>query len=169
MSTTEVYAVRKNGDVTIYGNAHNSFGGGIYIWAKLAEKYHVKMNVLDFKPIWDRAGFLEEADNWVLISTFDHCIVSKEHLPTLIQYLKTFIQAYRSSTLVEEIEILERALNDSEVEGVAFNQTSVVADMWEVKLPEKDIVDSETRPYNIGRDEKHWWLTPETILEMREQ
>ena len=166
MSYIEVFAVRTNGDITKYGEAHNSYGGAMYIWMKLKEKYNVTYaSLIDFSPLWGKVGTLEEADNWVLASTFDYVVISKEHLPTLIKHLKTFVATYRSSTLEVEIEILERALRDDTIQAVAFNQTSVNADMWCVPLSEgeQELIGDCTRPYNIYIDTGHWYLTPQSI------
>lgn len=166
MSYTEVFAVRANGDVTLYGEAHNAFGGAMYIWMKLKEKYNVTAaTFMNFNPLWKMAGNLEEADNWVLASTFDNVVIDKEHLPTLIKHLKTFIAVYHSSTLETEIEILERALNDEAIQAVAFNQTSVNADTWRIPLSEEDQEETgdSTRPYNINIDKGHWYLTPQSL------
>lgn len=164
MSYTEVFAIRENGDITEYGQAHNAFGGAMFIWMKLKEKYHVEgATFLDFGPLWKKCGELEEADNWVLASTFDNVVIRREHLPILITHFKTFTSVYSTPTLQTEIQILERAANDTAISGVAFNQTSVVCDTWIVSLPETDT--EETRAYNIHKDTKHWYLTPEIFIE----
>lgn len=164
MSYTEIFAIQENGDITKYGEAHNAFGGAMFIWVKLKEKYNVtEANFMNFNPLWQKAGTLEEADNWVLASTFDKVVISKEHLPTLVKHLKTFTDVYSTSTLKTEIEILQDALEDDTIQGVAFNQTDVVDDTWSIPLPEDEIIDDETRPYNINKDTGHWYLTPQEL------
>ncbi|MEG0349559.1 hypothetical protein [Enterococcus sp.] len=39
MSTTEIYGILKNGDVTAYGSASNSWLGGMHVWNTLRGKY----------------------------------------------------------------------------------------------------------------------------------
>ena len=164
MSYTEVFAIRENGDITKYDEAHNAFGGAMFIWMTLKEKYNVSQaTFMNFNPLWEKCGTLEEADNWVLASTFDNVVISKERLPSLIKGLKTFTAVHSTATLKAEIEILERALEDGAIQGVAFNHTSVNADTWTIFLPEDEIIDDETRPYNINKDTGHWYLTPEEL------
>lgn len=163
MSYTEIFAVRENGDITKYGEAHNAFGGAMHIWMYLKEKYQVQdASVFDFGPLWKKVEELQETDRWVLMSTFDRVLISKEHLPTLIKHLKTFAGYAPTPTLKEEIAILERAARDESIQAVGFNQTSVIADMWLVPVSEEEEMETgySTRAYNIHKDKGHWYLEP---------
>lgn len=167
MSYLEVFAARENGDVTKYGKAHNSHGGAYHIWETLRDKYQVvNANLYDgFKPVWDSIGAMEEQDQWVLASTFDYILFPKEHLSTLIKHLGDFTERYPTETLFDEINILEQTLQDNEVMGVGFQQTSVAKPLWTVHLPSDDIIDDE-RPYNVKIDNLHIYITPESLSKL---
>lgn len=163
MSYTEVFAVKEDGNVTKYGEARNAFGGAMHVWMYLKDKYQVEdVSIFDFGPLWKKVEELQETDRWVLMSTFDKVLVSKELLPTLIEHLKTFVQYAPTSTLKEEIDVLERAVQDEHIQAVGFNQTSVIADMWCTPVPEEVEMETgySTRAYNIHKDKGHWYLEP---------
>ncbi|SRR6266571_1188624 len=165
MSYLEVFVVRPNGDVVKYGEAHNAWGGAMHIWEKLDKQYQTNCPILNYRQLWNSIGRMSEPDKWVLASTYDNVLIQDEHLPTLIKHLTAFVECYPSSTLVEAIDLLERASEDNEAQAVGFNQTSVNSDVWRVYIPPEDEEeeDGETRPYNIYKDTGHWYLTPEYV------
>jgi hypothetical protein len=160
MTCMEINAVRPNGDVTLYGEAQNSWGGAMHIWLTLANTYGIPMRFSEdgFKQLWGSIDTMSIPDQWVMASTFDMCIIAKEQLPTLIKHWQAFYKLYPKDTLKEGIAILRKAAKDSSVQGVCFNQTSVV-DSWSVATD----TDEGSRPYNVNQDTGHWYLTPEYL------
>jgi hypothetical protein len=161
MTYMEVLAVRDNGDVTDYDEAHNSWGGAMHIWMKLAQKYDIPFSFSEegFKKIWQGIVRMSEPDQWVMASTFDMMIVPKEDLLSLTKYWKVFCERYPSDTLREAIVILERASQDEQVQGICFNHTSIV-DSWSVPSENEQ---EGSRPYNINLDHKHKYLNADYI------
>lgn len=159
VSCTEIYVERKNGDVEHYGDAHNAWGGAMHIWMTLKEHYAISGRDLfgGFEALWSRIQEYAPMDQWVLASTFDGMIIPVETLGIFLGHLKNFIKAHPTDTLKEELSILTRALSDTEVVGVCFNQTSVNSNPWYVYNSEED----EGRPYNTQQDSDHQRLTPD--------
>lgn len=57
MSTTEIYAIEKNGDVVPYGSAQNSWLGGMHVWNSLSEKYDLGEGMMfGFDRTWNCFG-----------------------------------------------------------------------------------------------------------------
>lgn len=167
MSYVEIYAVRPNGNIERYGEAHNAWGGAMHIWVALASKYKTGGDLIQgFKTLWRSIGQMEESDQWTLASTFDQCIIQKEYLPTLIKHLNTFLcETAWHGTLAQEIEVLKRANEDVNVQGVCFNQTSVNTNPWYIYSDESEEDGEDGRVYNINNDTNHWFLTPEYLAQ----
>jgi hypothetical protein len=167
MTSMEVLAVRSNGEVVNYDEAHNSWGGAMHIWMMLSEKYRiqVRFSMTGFNELWRRIDEMAEPDQWVMASTFDKFIVPKEHLPTLIKHWKDFYDRHPTDTMAQGISILKRASDDSEVTGICFNMTSIV-DSWRVPVDDEE---GGSRSYNINQDTGHKLLTPEYIQGLKEQ
>ena len=175
MSYCEIYALRRNGDIEQYGDARNAFGGAMHIWMVYAEQLGILPSASG-KPeaardialgrllhggmddVWKRYDELPEPDQWVMRSTFDRVLIGKAALPTYLGHLRAFAERHPSETLREIIAILDRAALDSAVCGVAFNHTSVVHGTWLVPVESADDEEVEDRPYNIKRDQGHWWI-----------
>ncbi len=168
MTYLEIFAVRPDGNVQKYGEAHNAWGGAMHIWRTLDEKYQTGSGLFDYRPLWESIGRLDEPDQWVLASTYDWVLISKEHLPTLIKHLKAFCKRSPTETLDEAITVLERAVQDESVQAIGMNQTSVNDLWWHALTPSDEGADEdEHHPYNIHRETKHWYLTPEYIQSRR--
>lgn len=165
MSRVEIYAVRPNGDIEKYGEAQNAFGGAMHIWMALKDKYKTGGGILEgFTTLWQNIGKMSEVDQWVLASTFDNVMITKEHLPTLIRHLNTFmVEDAWSDTLAKEITILKQATRDKHVQAICFNQTSVNSNPWYVSSEDEEGEIVDERPYNINQDTGHWFLTPEYL------
>lgn len=155
MTYTEIYAVRPNGDITEYGEAHNAWGGAMHIWMKLGEQYGIKgAHPFDLGPLWKSINAMSERDQWVMASTFDQVIIPKEHLKTFVEHLQAL--------LITEIGIIHQAIEDENVQGICFNQTSVNSNPWWICDESNE---DEGKPYNVNQDTEHWFLTPEKLRE----
>ncbi len=157
MSTTEIYAIEKNGDVTPYGSAQNSWLGGMHVWNSLSDKYGFDDSLMSgFNKTWGNfnKGIYEDYENVVLGSTFDHIIVLKENFEQLLMSFKKYYSVYPNSNFGQQIEVIEAMKVDDNVIGVAWCQTSVADDLWDYYNEGED----ECIPYNIFKGEKHWDL-----------
>ena len=158
MSTTEIYAIEKNGDVIPYGSAKNSWLGGMHVWKSLDEKYDFGGNMMfGFERVWEafNTGIYEEYENVVLGSTFDNAIVLKKDFDQLLTSFKKYYSVYPNSNFGQQIKVIEAMKVDENVIGVAWCQTSVADDLWDYGYDEET---DETIPYNIFAGDKHWEL-----------
>lgn len=158
MSTTNLYGIQKNGDVTSYDIVKNSWLGGMHVWKTLAEKYNLESDFLSgFGDVWSRynKSFYERYEDIVLGSTFDHVIVLKENFDELIESFKKYFDAYPTSNFDEQIEIINSMAADENIIGVAWCQTSVVDDLWNYDYDEEQ---DEIIPYNIFKGDGHFNL-----------
>lgn len=163
MTYTEIYAVRPNGDITEYGEAHNAWGGAMHIWVTLRDKYGTHgVHGFDFSLTWGSANKMSERDQWVMAGTFDKVIIPKEQLPTYRNFLRSFANEYPTQNLEEQISLLDRAILDDTVRGICFNQTSVNSNPWWIYDESND---EEGKPYNVDVGTKHWFLMPEALKE----
>ncbi|MDT2675355.1 hypothetical protein [Enterococcus dongliensis] len=164
MSTTELYAVNKNGDVTPYGEAKNSWLGGMHVWNSLNEKYALNDDMMfGFKKTWGNfnKGFYEEYEDVLLGSTFDKVIVLKENFEQLISNFEKYLAVYPNSNFGQQIEIIQAMKEDEDVIGVAWCQTSVADDLWDFAYDDEE---DETIPYNVFKGEEHWNLFAELTV-----
>jgi hypothetical protein len=159
----EIYAIGPNAIVNqnIYGEPHNAFGGAIHIWTTLGEKYGTNFSLFNPDPTWKAIDRMEERDRWAMGFTFDMVVVRKSELPTLIRHLVSFAKDYPTPTLDECIDVLRRARNDSNVEAVCFNHTSVSESPWVVY--DSDDECDEGRGFDLNKDKGAWYLTEESI------
>lgn len=189
MSSTEIYVFRKDGYAEKYANVHNSWRGAYTIWTMLEKKYlqshrpaydpdlkhaprgywsrfdYVSYNEEDrqkaLKEVWDLAkegSPLTENERIVFISTMDWMICEIEDLPELIKAYRTF---EGDTSLPEQANILEKILNEKDVIAIGINQTSVAAG-WDERGDEQDPENPEENlPYNILKENKHFYLFEE--------
>lgn len=170
MSYTEIYKVLKNGDVHFLGEVKNSFRSAMKIWDILDSKYlpeyepYYRFNSIDkyyrtmdmkgeaVKEVWnlvDRDD-VDINDKLCLISTFDNVIFLKEDLPSLLNAFQNF---NTETSLIEQADIIENELlNNKDLIGIAWNQTSVNAGAWEIYDEDGEY----ERCYNIYIDSNHY-------------
>lgn len=119
--------------------------------------------------VWNLAkdSRLENFERGVMLSTFDDCICLRDNLETLAGYFDRFHKKYSCKNVGASFHMkgqateLRRVLEDPDVRGVAWIQTSVCGDVWEIF----DDAEAMTYPYNIDRGEKHWeWNLDEVML-----
>lgn len=177
MSYTEIYKFKKDGNAYIIGETKNSWRGAMAVWDILEQKY-----LPPFFPDWafakdksysrssemskDDGGAMKEvwelyngdkitaSEKITLGTTFDNVIVMKNDIPKVIEAFRNF---EGQTSLKEQADILEHALNDDDLMAVAWNQTSVNGDSW-ANYGGYDTLAEEDIPYNILTQDKHWDL-----------
>ena len=175
MSCVEVYYIDSKGDVRMFAEAHNAFGGAMLIWMAIKEKYDIQTSFFDWAPVWRLAGLntTPQHERIVLAFTFDNVWVKKENIQKLIDALSQFeseLPADRkgnNSTLQQLLEIFRKANSDSDVHGLCFNQTSVNGNPWRKQMLYAEAVETikgmtpdrfaEERPerrFNFNRDKE---------------
>lgn len=159
MSSTEIYGVKKNGDVVFIAETSNSWRGAMRVWTKLSEKYGIKGSLFQgFSGLWETAdtGVLTPAENIVLKSTFDYVIVQKGDIPLLLEAYREYDRIYPGSSLKEQADIIETEIieNDDWI-GVAWNQTSINASYWSIAYDEEK---DEEIPYNLFEGGSHRFI-----------
>ena len=158
MSSTEIYAILKNGDVVLYSEVENSRSCSLDIYKILADKYHIKnnKNVCNwFKKV--RGYFYqvvyEDPEEIILGTTLNNAIVMshEEHnkdFSELIYAMRYFSKKHNHTNLSEQLKVIEIMAKDPDVIGVAWNQTSLSDCLWND--------DENGYGYNIFKQNKHW-------------
>lgn len=159
MSYTEIYGIKKNGDVVFVDETDNAFRGAMHVWNRLCDKYNIPGGMFGgFQDLWKKAdtGFLSDAENTVLKSTFDNVVVKKEDIPMLLEAFKEYDEQFPNSSLLAQAHIIKKEiLQDDDMIGVCWNQTSVNSNPWTEYDDEAD----ESIPYNVLEGNRHWSLT----------
>lgn len=167
MSYTEIYKVKKDGDVVMIDEVRNAHRGAWSVWAILEERHLPTTEITRLftipsqenkqKEIWDLA-YNEKIplhERMVLLSTFDNAIVSKQNIPDLLESFRKFDG---ETSLKEQANIIEETFkNDDDMIGIAWNETSVNGDAWlspNLTIDENGVEDYPV--YNIFRDEGHF-------------
>lgn len=115
------------------------------------------------------SGKLNRNERVVLASTFDNVVVEKKFLPRVIEALRTFTDEHNEN-LLAQADLLEKALDDQEIWGISWNQSSMHSDRWDSYVPYKKGEHPEwndddaneagichfREPYNMNRDNIHW-------------
>lgn len=159
MSETVIYGVKSNGEVEFVGETRNAWRGAMHVWTRLSEAYGIQGGFLGgFEKLWKMAdkGRLKDFENTTLKSTFDNVVVWKEDIPKLIAAFKEFEEKYPNSSLWEQAKIIEDdIINDEDMIGVCWNQTSVNRNPWREGYDEET---DEPIPYNVLKGNRHWFL-----------
>lgn len=185
MSYTEIFTFDKKGNASQYGEVKNAFRGAMQVWNLLdfkylppfiptwalnlpvrEERYHRSSDFMGggLKEVWSLFDNpdISETDKIVLGTTFDNVVVMKENLQSVIDAFRAF---EGETSLKEQADILEEALNDEDVIAVAWNQTSVNGGAWETgDVFYDEDGDEQLVPYNLSGD-KHWDLFNEKVEE----
>ena len=180
MSYTEIYKFGKDGNAENLGEVRNAFRGAMAVWMEMEKRYlspypkPMWMDDADYKErgysrtsasmglpmggkspmqeIWDLGDIerVSKQEKIVMLSTLDNVIVMRENIEELREAFESFDG---ETSLKEQAEIIKEALTDEDVIAVAWNQTSVNADVWTYYDE-----DEEYSQYNILTGEKHWKL-----------
>ena len=158
MSNTEIYGVKNDGEIVFVDETQNSWRGVMHVWSNLGEEYGVPGGPFTgFDGLWKKAnkGHLSALDNLMVLATFDNVVVKKETLPVLLDAWKKYDERFPNSSLMEQAKIIEeQVLNNTDLIGICWNQTSVNSNPWEDYDEELD----EDIPYNILEGDRHWFL-----------
>lgn len=177
MSYTTLNYVDKDGDVGVYEEYKNSHGFCTFVWEVL---YRAKIDPYvryvpffedgEMKKCWDlwKSDKLEEFEKIVLMATFDFVMVKKENFSAVAKSFKKFAEKYhtdkeRVCSLVDQAKDIERMIEDidcKDVVAICWQGTSVSDDMWQ-SYNEEDEEYEDSVPYNINKDDKHWFLFDE--------
>jgi hypothetical protein len=180
MSTTEIFAVEKSGDVVGKFDLRNSWGGAMAIWTSLSTRHlslgsdgMYSMMSTGMKPLFDllKTDKLTRWEKIVLLTTSDNAIVKAENFIEVAGAMETFYESYKGlnegkvfhlDKQAECLRTLHAEIEEHGWRGVCWNQTSVNADSpWYGRYEEleEDGEHYEERvPYNIDRDDKHWFV-----------
>ena len=163
MSSMELYAVRKTGNVEAYGDVDNAWQGSVVTWRTLEERYlpayrpsfvpaHIKdedvESYLGYKPVrmsafeaepmkevWDliNSPKLSLVEKWAMGSTFDNVIVEREAFDDVIHAFQTFALNVESSNLAKQAELIQWMKEEDDIIGVAWS-TSLITCPWLVEV-----------------------------------
>lgn len=174
MSRTELYIVKKEGNLELFKEFGNSHRGAALLWSNLCEKYFNNRTgwlSADLSKSDKMRGKLWKLDHdprvprelrILLISTFDHMLIRKENFEKFIiaceeVYQKDYLEEMGHFKIYPTI--LLEILNYVDCIGIGWNQTSVCSDVWYVYDTCKYCVDGTIqRDYNIFKDNDHNFL-----------
>jgi len=159
MTEVIIYGVNKNGNVEYVGEADNSWAGAMHVWGRISKKYALPGGLFGYQALWNAVdkGILQPFENMVVKSTFDDMIVEKKDIPELLQAYAMYDTEYPGSNLAEQAEIItEEILNNEDMIGVCWNQTSVNSNPWTNGYDEEE---DEPIPYNMLTGTRHRLIT----------
>lgn len=148
MSRTELYVVKKNGDVIHHKDFHNSHRGALKCWMTIA-KHYLKLKGLGFtkmmmddtemNKVWNLANNKSVLwnDRVVLASTFDNIVVKKKNIPKLIESFKDYCKRYDGGNFADQIQEFE-SLKKKKIHGICWNQTSIGEQVLSNVFKQKD-------------------------------
>lgn len=159
MSYTATYIVSKAGDLLYSEEYPNSHGFCTYVWTMLCNKYGIGSWYIDENAdkLWKLANDprLLSCEAITLETTFDHAIIRKEDFAEVIRAYRDFERLHLPGKHVSHLSSIslemEKYLDDENVIGFCFYQTSLIQNPW-VKYGE------EEREYNIYKDTKHHFV-----------
>lgn len=168
MSKTELYIVKKDGELELYKEFGNSHRGASILWSNLSKKYlnvsWITLANKEMKKLWnlDRDSNVPRALRILLISTFDHFLIKKENLP---QFIDACEEVYKKNYFddlghfEDYPEVMREIMELDDVIAITWNQTSVCCDTWYAYDVCKHC-DNGTiqRDYNIFVDKNHEFL-----------
>lgn len=179
MSFTEIYAFDKAGNASLYGETRNAWRGAMAVWKTIEDKYlppyrlhgtTISRTVVGglgkdnpAMQIWELADSLKLPidERIVLHTTFDRCLVKKEHLRHVIDAFNRF---EGDTSLPLQAQILAKAEKDPDIIAIGWNQTSVMADTWSNAGGYDDEKD-EPIPYNCLTGTDHYWLFEQLVCD----
>ena len=147
----------------------NSWGGHAMVWTRCYDRY-LKDPKKDFdcwgnagegdRRLWDLPKRIDLPDfvRAVLVSTFDHAIVHKEHFERFRHHLRQFVEFFGTQGgvchLIGYVEFIEANMD---AQAIGFHGTSVCSDPWlEHPAASEDDDDPDLVPYNLASGKKHF-------------
>ncbi len=170
MSRTELYIVKKEGNLELFKEFGNSHRGAALLWDNLAKKYfntsygRMMWDDKEMEKIWrlDQDPKVPKELKILLISTFDHMLIKKENFEKFIIACE---EVYQQDYL-EEMghfkkypSVLLEILKYIDCIGIGWNRTSVCSGVWD-EYDSCKHCDNGTirRDYNIFKDKDHKFL-----------
>lgn len=165
MSYTATYVVNKLGNLVCSEEYSNSHGFCAYVWTMLCQKYGIGSWYIDENAdkLWKLATDprLLACEAITLETTFDHAIIRKEDFAKVIEAYHDFEHLHPPVKHVSHLWAialeLKKHLDDEDVTGFCFYQTSLVENPW-VKHGDED------SQYNIHNDAKHHFVPIQIAL-----
>ncbi|WP_041257998.1 hypothetical protein [Fibrella aestuarina] len=161
MSYTEIFAFKKTGEIESIAEIRNSHRGAAAVWSTVEDRYlpkkqYSRIVLSEMQDIWDlwKRDDVSLTDKIVLLSTFDHVIVEKEHIPRLIAAFRAFVG---QTSLPEQADAIAKIQDDPDLWAIGWNQTSINSDDW-TNLGGYDEETDEPIPYDFKTGELHWRL-----------
>ncbi len=160
MSYTEMFGFDKKGDAYFLAEIKNSWRGGIAIWNFLYDKYYggtfpMFSGQAGFDQLNDAFERMPEYEQIALQTTYDYALIKRENFQQVIDAFRAF---EGETSLKEQANVIESALADEDCIAIGWNQTSVNGDNW-TNYGGYDEKNDEAIPYNINKDDKHWFLS----------
>lgn len=182
MSESVLHVVLENGDIVTRHEFGNGHGYALPVWSYLAEKYVRKEGESDSaffgrwyidsqcKDVWalKKDPRLERFERIVLLASFDRVIVKSGDFKELCDAFRKFENLYKEKYPNNVCHYQSMAYwiekQTAEIIGACFTATTVGENIWEVydECECPTCGDShrkeESRPYNINKDQGHWFL-----------
>lgn len=173
MSYMEFKMAKKDGEVMTLTTYKNAFGGVPFIWEEIFNKYLKNPQIPYDSWMQDRGKRLWEAPKdeniprWlrvILLATFDRAIIEYNKLPGIAALYRHFITIFPPKSgvchLPEWASMCESVYTqetENTCSGVCFYGGSGSADLWEIHDNELETC----RPYDLSKDEEHWFVYEE--------
>ena len=159
----------------------NSFGGAMYVWMEMVDKYLPGYSPYDdqYKKVWalPKSGRMKRHEVIVMLSTFDNVVVKAENFIAVAEAMEQFYeeQGAAQSNKVCHLHLQAEALRklDSEREekgwrAVGWNQTSVNGDSPWYGFQENLDDEDDWTPYNLDKRDLHWFLMEDETVTPKE-
>lgn len=151
------------------------------VWGALSQKYlpgyeGYKGLVDGYQKLFDllKTNKLARWERIVLLTTCTQAVVRAENFGEVAQAMETFYENYKGvlegkvfhlDKQAEALRQLEEQREEKGWRGVCWNQTTLCGSAWWVNEESEDDPDGEGRPYNIDKDDKHWFVMDDVAPE----
>lgn len=140
MSSTTMLCVPAVGPMMEIAEFQNSWGSAMRVWDAMATRYYPGQPVffaMDSKRFWGLKDDprLTECERLAFVWTFDRAICEREHANDLADALCQFNSMYPVNGKANHLPAIADALKShamDECVGLAFIQTSVSSDVWDL-------------------------------------
>jgi len=172
MSYTTLYKVPESGEIQTYKEYGNAFRSAWLVWDTMSKLY-LKKDAVEFmlkgdhamQPVWDlwKDPSVPESHRIVMASTFDKVMVRRENLERLASAYDAYSRAVEDAGHIEAMASdLRELARDETCFAVCWCQTSVSADTWMTPVTCECCGETtDSRMYDVSRDEGHWFLFDE--------
>ena len=168
MSRTILYLVPESGEIQSYAEYRNSHGSGSYIFTALCDRYLDGMQWIcsgdNINRLWGLAkdDRLPKHHKIALMTTFDRVMVRRENLGRTADAFELFVEDFppgrRVCSLLKQAGDLRLISHEPVCFAACWQQTSVSMYVWMVRGQETEPGGYDYRPWDVSRDEGHWFL-----------